>query len=223
LPPFRTVRRVAALAAPLALLAVLCLLALGAAGAGAKTRHSACGTQSKAHARTLRGCAKHQSRSKHTSRSHHHHAKPHHKHAVKVTGTPKTPAKPPALQAPAECEDGSAPMSTGEGQFSCADGSEPTCADGSEPAASHGKLTCAPDPETGQSFGEGECATEEGECVAEMRPICEDGGAPIWSKQGFFNCRSGEPTCETGLDPTFSSEGNILACESAQGEDEEED
>jgi hypothetical protein len=224
LQSLRTVRRIAAQAPPLALLATLCLLALGAAGAGAKTRHSACGAAAgKAHARALHGCAKHEARSKkHASRSKHHTKRHHNRTTVKGTGTtPKTQAKTPAPATPAECEDGTAPASNGEGEFLCADGSEPVCADGAEPTASHGKLTCPPEPETGQTFGESECASEEGECAAQTRPICEDGSAPIWSKLGFYNCRSGEPTCETGSDPMFSSEGNILACEVAQDEDEE--
>jgi len=109
------------------------------------------------------------------------------------------------------------------GSFSCSDGSEPTCENGSEPTPSSDgagpKLVCAPDPETGQNFGE-ECEVSEGECAAPLPPICADGSAPIWSRQGYYNCRYGEPTCESGSNPTFSTNGTILFCEAAASTEE---
>ena len=210
--------RGALLAAGLLLLAVLCLL-LAAPGARARSHRSSSSCASPtAHAHGSRSCVK---RSAHRHKGHARHAKPHARHTRKAKKHKSAPQQQPSPETtPAVCEDGSAPTASG-GAFSCQDGSEPVCENGSVPAPSSlGKLVCAPDPDTGETFGE-ECEQDaEGECSAPTPPICEDGSAPVWSKLGYYNCRYGEPTCETGSNPTFSSNGSILYCEAATSTEE---
>jgi hypothetical protein len=201
------------LAALLAFAALALLMLLGAPGAGARGR-SACVPHSHSH-----GCAKHASskhKAKHKSKQH----KSKH-HASKPKPAPKKTAPKQEELEPAVCEDGTTPVAEGS-SFACTDGSEPVCASGAEPEATHHstKLECSSEPELeGETFGEeedeGECELEE--CVGgqDVRPVCEDGSTPLWSKQGFYACRTGEATCETGQSPTFSTEGNVLFCEPA--------
>lgn len=212
---------------PALLLAIACLLlGTGAAGAGAKTRthNSACKAAVHVHAsHASHACAK-RSHAKH--RRHPHKAvksqsRRHHTQSSKGKSGGGSAAHQ-AETTPAVCENGSTPSTSGQGTFACDDGSEPVCENGSEPASTSGgsKLVCAPNPDTGPSFGE-ECELAfEGGCAAPTPPICQDGSAPIWSKQGYYSCRYGEPTCETGSEPTFSSNGTILYCEAAESGDE---
>jgi hypothetical protein len=212
--PFTAIpRRIPSLLVALVTLVFLAFVLLfGAAGARAEQRgRSLCTTHAHSHGCSKRTPAKH--KSKHKAK--HHKAKHH-------TSKPKPAPKPAPKQEPLEpavCEDGSAPVAE-DGAFSCTDGSEPVCEDGAEPQATHAstKLECSSNPEIeGETFGEeedeGECESEE--CVGgqQTRPVCEDGSTSSWSKLGYYICRVGEPTCESGDSPTFSTEGNILYCE----------
>lgn len=76
----------------------------------------------------------------------------------------------------ARCEDGSAPTRTGEGSFSCEDGSEPECEDGATPTPAPGGqgLLCPVSSEsTGREADCEELEEQEGGCGGEDAQACE--------------------------------------------------
>jgi hypothetical protein len=144
---------------------LLLVLAPAASSRTAAVHKAACQSSTRA--------SHHSSRQSHCSRRH-----KSVKHGRKRHSTGKSPAHKPTAHKPsarvaARCEDGSLPVRSAPGVFSCADESEPGCEDGSEPtpSASGTILTC---PASGQEGG-GEISNEcpaEGDCVA-WEPPCE--------------------------------------------------
>ena len=138
----------------LAILLALLLAAALSAAASARSSHghrASCTTTRHAR-RAVRHCSRH--------------------HAHKVAHKPKKQAKPAAPApklTPASCEDGSAPVRSADGSYTCQDGSEPACEDGSEPirpATSSAPLCRVPREEA-------ECTLEAGgDCGIEL--ACED-------------------------------------------------
>jgi hypothetical protein len=154
----------AVLALGLALLAMVFIAPAGAPARGTIARRGACPPAEKHARHAVRGshCVKRASR----------HARPvshqpqKHSHPVKKR-THRT--SPVAVQAPALCEDESAPVRSG-GEFSCQDGSEPSCEDASEPTAlSPGGVPLCPAVEEQAPPAAGEPCETEG--TAECRPV----------------------------------------------------
>ena len=136
-----------------------------------------------------------------TSHSHHSSRQSHctrrHKGAKHSRGHQKagrSPAHKPTVHKPsgrvaARCEDGSLPVRSAPGSFSCADESEPGCEGGSEPTLSPGGLILSC-PATSQTGSSEEIANEcpvEGECVA-WEPPCE-----VSEEEEASTCTISEP------------------------------
>ena len=91
----------------------------------------------------------------------------------------RKPAPAPVLT-PAECEDGSSPVRSASGAYSCEDGSEPSCEDGSEPvrpSAASAPMCRVPKEDPDQ-----ECPAAGGECEVEL--ACEDVEEAVTAPQG---------------------------------------
>ena len=169
MPISSSTRRLASALALAAALGVLLAALLGPAQTLAQTRKLVC-SSSTAHTKARRGahaCVQPSHRRKA------HHARRH--HAKHAPGTASAEAVATAL--PAACEDGSAPVPSAGGSFSCGDGSEPECEDGSTPVRSaDGKsLLCPLATEEASEAGEAEC--EEGivaACAAGTVPDADE-------------------------------------------------
>lgn len=129
-------------------------------------------------------------RSSHKRKAHHptgHHTK----HALT-----KAPGEATPTTTPAACEDGSAPISAGDGSFSCGDGSEPECEDGSAPtrSADGNSLVCLPPSEEEAEAEAGEAECEEGlgnECgLAPLLDADERSCATTTSSSSDFLCEA---------------------------------
>ena len=130
---------------------------LGPAETLAQTHKPTCQSSAHARKRSARACTQpsHKVRAQ-TRRAPKHHPKRKSKKTSK-SGTPTVHA------VAAQCEDGSAPVQSAEGSFSCGDGSEPQCENGASPTPSHnGKsLLCPVSTEAEAGAGETECEEED--------------------------------------------------------------
>jgi hypothetical protein len=200
-------------------LAVL-LCAPAVSPAKAKSAASSCSsaaTHAKPHVRACAGrhgsARAHRKLKSRHSRGHHRIKKKSKRHHDTTGATRPAPK-------PASCEDGSRPHSEGEGDYSCADGSEPVCANGAEPTPtlSGTKLVCPLASAPGIDWSEAEC---------------EDGEAPERDASGSYVCEDGSrPSCPDGSQPTLSDDGSMLVCmthgsggpapASPQGEEDDE-
>jgi hypothetical protein len=209
--PSRTVT-VLALILSMATAGVLLAPAPRAVGQG---RNPACPASSATHqTRGAHACAqaKRPSKSSHKGKAHRHSkGKGHHyKHASATTKPGAAPGKSTkaspagAGQSPATCENGSVPVRTGDGYFSCGDESEPACPNGSTPALSKNGSTLQCSAEPGREPGRGATPAEA---------TCEDGSAPVMAGDGSFSCDDeSAPGCENGSVPTLSSDRSTLVC-----------
>lgn len=193
--------------AKLLLALALLLAALAAplcrpAPSSARAATSACSSASAHAGQPVRACAGRtrsghshgKAKGRHSGRRHPIHKKKQATHYGSVQ--PPAPAPPK----PATCEDGSQPVSEGEGSFSCANGSEPVCASGVQPvpAKNGAKLICPASPAAGSEWSEAEC---------------EDGSAPERAGDGSFACEDeSQPACPDGSHPTPSDDGSMLVC-----------
>jgi hypothetical protein len=192
-------RRIAPFAAAFLLLALTMLVVLsGSSPASAK---STCSSTAAARAKQhVHACpARHSMARAHTKAKAHHAKHNHSKKKKKAKVKPKSTHTPAPVLRPATCEDGTTPKPTGEGEYTCGDGSEPVCANGAEPTAKHGgaRLLCPAKP--GSEFSEASC---------------EDGSSPEHVAAGSpFSCEDGsQPSCEDGSQPKLSDDGSMLAC-----------
>lgn len=85
----------------------------------------------------------------------------------------KRHSSPSQPLAEAQCANSSPPVSSGEGSFTCEDGSEPQCEDGAIPTPRSSLLVCPVIFEEESSSGEAECEEEE-TCAGASTPA----GAP---------------------------------------------
>jgi hypothetical protein len=157
-------RRSAPLLAAAAIAVLLLTLAPAAGGRPASAHKVACQSATRhPHSHQTR-CARQHKPVQHRGKHHSGGKSPAHK---------TSPHKPPARVA-AQCEDGSLPLRSAPGVFSCDDESEPGCQEGSEATLAAGgtALTC-PAPVSPGGEAEGECFPE-GECVP-SEPPCEAG------------------------------------------------
>jgi hypothetical protein len=163
-------------------LGVLVAALIGPAQGLAQTRKPAC--SSSAHAK-----AKHATRAC-TRPSHKRKAKSHAKHMT-TKKTSKGSPTPPATVA-AVCEDGSAPVRTSAGSFSCSDGSEPACESGATPTTSRsGKsLLCPVLTESEPGSTEAECEEEGLECTGVSSGSGEQGCEASASDSSSFVCEA---------------------------------
>jgi len=154
-------RQLAAMPAAILLMASL-LLAGPADAPAAKVKKSTCISRSttKAKRDARRGACPARKRKGHDK------AKRRHAKHVKKAAQPATTDATAAL-----CDNGAAPYPTGNGSFSCADGSEPGCEDGflAAPSASGSALVCAPADGDGSASTNATCEEES------MEPCSEEG------------------------------------------------
>jgi hypothetical protein len=171
IPAHNPVRRPRRVLACLALLVSLLACAALSAAAFGRTAHDA----HSSHGGRRPACAGH--RAKHGTAKHcaKHHGQKTHK-AKKPAAKPSAPA--PKL-VPALCEDGSAPVRSASGSFTCEDGSEPACEDGSETI--HPSSSAAPMCHVQREETEPACEPN-GECNVEF--ACEDAEEATTGPQG---------------------------------------
>ncbi len=129
--------------------------------AGARPARAACVTTSTHAGHASRPCAPGKAKRHHKSKpSRRHHAKRHGKHGANA-GPGAGSGQPAAVQA--SCSDGTNATASGDGSFTCTNGSEPGCGEGFAPVVANGGSTLLCESESGSSEEAEEEVEEEDE------------------------------------------------------------
>jgi len=159
LPAILSLRRPATAVALVLSLFVLAAALFGASQTFAQTHRAACSASRARTAKTRRSAAACTTR-KRKHRRKRHRAGKHHRRHTKGAATGGASGSQPTS---ARCEDGSTPTASGEGSFTCENGSQPECEDGATPRPSgNGKTLICPAVKAHEA-GEVEAECEDNE------------------------------------------------------------